>query len=37
MTLKERRATRRENPIDFRPRYRREHRLRRPYYWLNGR
>lgn len=32
-----RRASRREQPVRFKPRYVRERRMRRPYYWLNGR
>jgi len=38
MTAKtERRATRREKPPDLKPRYVRENRVRRPFYWLSGR
>lgn len=37
MTLVERRATRRESPVAFKPRYIREQRMRRPYWWLIGR
>jgi len=37
MTLIERRATRREPVVDLKPRYVRETRLRRPFYWITGR